>query len=161
MITSNRLREVFDYSHDTGLFTRKIDSGKRWKAGQQAGSIHRHNGYVVIGIDGYNYFAHRLVWLYVYDQFPDLDIDHIDGDKTNNKLSNLRCVSKSTNLQNQKKSQKGSFSGLLGAYPSGKRWRALIAIDHKTICIGSFATKEEAHQAYLTKKRLIHEGNTL
>jgi len=161
MLTAERLRELLKYDRNTGVFHRRIDSGKRWKAGEVAGSIHKHNGYGINRVDGKDYFSHRLAWLYVTGEWPSRDIDHIDGNKTNNRFANLREVSEMVNAQNQKRAHSGTHSGILGVYPVGNRWKAMICIEKKPIYLGSFATPEEASAAYLAAKRLHHRGCTI
>lgn len=122
---------------------------------------HKIRGYIYIGIDKSNYLAHRLAWLYVYGTWPDKDIDHIDGNITNNRIQNLRLTTETHNSQNQRQAHKGSYSGLLGVYPAGKRWRAMITVNKKTISLGVFATKDEAYDVYIKNKRKLHPGCTI
>lgn len=161
MLTQKRLKELLKYDRATGVFTRRIDSGKRWKSGEVAGWTHKHNGYVYIRVDGREYFAHRAAWLYVTGEWPSKDIDHIDGEKTNNRFANLREVSESVNAENQKRAHKDTRSGVLGVYPVGDRWKAMIVIDKAPVYLGTFDTIQEASAAYLSAKRLHHRGCTI
>lgn len=161
MITAERLRELVTYDPKTGVFTRLTDARPRWKAGQETGWKHKHNRYVYVRADGKAYFAHRLAWLYMTGEWPEHDIDHIDGQIDNNAFANLRQVSETVNAQNQRRAHKGAKSGLLGVYPSGLRWRAMITVNKKTFYLGLFDKPEEAYDAYLTAKRISHPGCTI
>ena len=153
--------EILEYDHSTGIFKWKKKIGHRSKVGANAGCI--SSGYVHIGINRQLYPAHRLAWLMFYGYWPKYFIDHINGEPLDNKISNLRDVPCSQNLQNQRRAQQRSKSGLLGAsfHAARKRWRAQIAVNSKTIHIGYFNTAEAAHQAYLEKKREIHIACTI
>jgi HNH endonuclease/AP2 domain len=160
-LTSARLREVLDYDPATGLFTRRIASG-RVKAGDIAGGADR-NGHIRIFVDGRLHAAHRLVWLHVFGAWPALDIDHIDGARNNNRLANLRDVSKSANMQNQRRPQCRNTTGFLGVTFNKRRgkFQAQIGTKERRKYIGLFDTAESAHAAYLQVKRQLHEGNML
>lgn len=97
-VTQARLRELFEYSPDTGVFTRKVGV-KGYAAGSVAGTDNGH-GYIRIRVDGVFYLAHRLAWLYVTGGWPNGEIDHRDRDRSNNRFENLRDVDRSTNLIN-------------------------------------------------------------
>jgi len=161
-LTAARLVEILDYNCITGMFAWKISPARNIFQGDNAGYIQKEKGYLVITIDGAPYMAHRLAWLYAHGRWPLLEIDHIDGNKANNAISNLRDVSRGVNCQNLRSApQRNTTSKLLGAYPSGKRWRARITINQKIASLGTFATKEDAHSAYLDAKRIHHEGCTI
>jgi len=159
-LTAERLREVLHYDPETGLFYRKIDD-RRWKAGSQCGSIHKSIGYVYITIDGFSNTGHRFAWLHFHGAWPEGDIDHIDGNRSNNRISNLRDVSHQTNMQNRKTAQKDNSTGFLGVSPRRGGYRATIKVGKKQIYLGHFQTPEEAHHAFLVAKRLHHDGCTI
>lgn len=175
MITQSILKELFDYDHETGVFTwrprKEYSIGKYYKssswntkfAGKTAGSDHSE-GYWKIGIDGKQYLAHRLAWLYVYGKWPEDQLDHVDNIRNHNWISNIREANRSENNQNQIKAQKRNKStGLLGA-SFNKRYGtfiAQIAINGKNKSLGVFKTAIEAHDAYITAKRELHPYNTL
>jgi hypothetical protein len=94
-LTQARLKELLDYNPDTGIFTRKV-SRPGFRVGDVAGSL-TERGYIKIGIDGKNYSAHRLAWLYVHGKSPDNCIDHINGVRDDNRISNLRDVTSQEN----------------------------------------------------------------
>ena len=144
MLTQNRLKEVAIYNESSGVFTWAVSRGGFVKHGQPCGCV--TNGYVCIAIDGKRYKAHRLAWLYVYGDFPKLCIDHIDGDKSNNRISNLRQASHSENIQNQRRATKANSSGLIGAsqYKRTNKWQSVIGINGKNKHLGYFKSAAEA-----------------
>ncbi len=162
MVTQAELMRILSYSPDTGIFTRIAAPAKRNDLlGKQAGSLHSSDGYVRIFINRKSYLAHRLVWLYVHGEFPALEIDHIDGVRSNNKVSNLRSVTKSENLQNLKHAKRDNLSsGALGVCfdAVANKFRAAITLNRKRKHLGYFETSDLAHSAYLDAKRVIHAG---
>lgn len=161
-ITAERLRELLHYEPETGVFTRRVKTG-RCRAGEVATGTLNH-GYILMSVDRTFRAAHRLAWLWMTGEWPTLDIDHIDGNRTNNAWRNLRHVDRSTNLENQRTAKSHNKStGLLGAYhsPTAGRFVSRIQVRGKNINLGSFGTAQEAHEAYLSAKRQLHAGNTL
>lgn len=158
MLTQERLKEVLHYDPDTGVFTWLIDRGSA-KRGNRAGTC-GIRGYIQLTIDGVQYKAHRLVWLYMTGQLPKHQVDHIDRRKWNNAFKNLRDVTPSTNKQNQADPCANNKSGFLGVRKKYRKWIAQIWLDGKSIHIGQFQTPELAYEAYLKKKREIHVGCT-
>lgn len=94
-ITLEHLRKILHYDPASGRFTWLRATSWRVRVGAVAGSVNKRLGYVVIGIGGVTYYAHRLAWLYVHGEMPSDQIDHIDGDRANNALVNLRKASMS------------------------------------------------------------------
>jgi len=92
---------------------------------------------------------------------PDGDIDHIDGDRSNNKLSNLRIVTRAENMQNQRKAKGNSRIGLLGVSANKGRWMARIKRNGVMRHIGTFDTPQQAHAAYIAEKRVFHPKGML
>ena len=161
-ITQSELKEILHYNPYSGLFIWNISKGK-CKKGFVAGTI-RKPGYIQIGIKGYYYQAHRLVWLYIHGSFPDNHIDHIDHNGLNNRLNNLREATRSENMQNKIKAQQNNKStGLLGAFKHTNRnsFIAQIRINGEQKYLGTFKTAQEAHEAYIKAKRKIHTFNTI
>jgi len=151
-----RLLELVSYDPDTGVFTNRISRAKRALAGAVCGAPNKL-GYIDIRIEGLRVLAHRLAWFYVYGEWPRHEIDHIDGDPTNNRIANLRDVPHAHNQQNVK--LRGSATtGLPGAYRVGSRFKAMISVGGKTRHIGYFDTAEAAHAAYVAAKRAAHPG---
>ncbi|BEV44798.1 HNH endonuclease [Afipia carboxidovorans] len=152
------LREWFHYDEATGVFTWiKEPKAIGSRLGKIAGSKNRF-GYVIIGVPGFGQVqAHRLAWIYCYGlTIGGAEIDHIDGNPSNNAISNLRLATSTQQKQN-KRVQSNNRSGLKGAYyhaaHKGKKWRTQIAVrrpdgSKKLIFLGYFETAEEAHRTY-------------
>jgi len=163
MLTQSYLQEIFHYLPETGeLIRKKSISGTNLKAGQRAGAM-RSDGYRAVKIDGIRYLEHRVIWMYVFGDWPTQDIDHINGIIDDNRISNLRDVCKSHNQQNQRKPRKDNTSGYLGVTWSVKlqSWIAQIGINGTRKHIGVYKTAEQAHEAYLITKRKMHPGGTI
>lgn len=156
-MNQHQLKQILDYNPDTGVFTWKISLSKNVPIGQIAG-YRRPDGYIQVGILGKSWLAHRLAWLWVYGEFPSLDVDHIDGDPSNNKIENLRVVPHINNQQNQRRASKNNKSGFLGVSKDKYSFRAKICVNKKIVCLGSFKTPEEAHEVYIKTKLKVHPG---
>jgi len=145
-----------------GVIIRKASKMQPYRAGKPAGTPHIM-GYVSIHIDGKGYLAHRLAWFLHYGAWPSKGLDHIDGDKLNNRIENLRDVGQKINGQNKKRPNSNNKLGLLGVSMNAKgtRYIAFIKIDGKQRYVGSYLTAEEAAAAYIDAKRRQHEGGTL
>lgn len=156
-----RLREILHYDAGTGIFTWVKPTSFRVKVGDQAGVS--CGGYVLIGIDGVQYMAHRLAIYYVTGRDPVLEVDHRNQARSDNRYLNLREVTHKMNIENQRAAHKRNSTGLLGASHCSKtgRYRAMISVGGKTIHLGRFDTPEQAHKAYVEAKRKKHKGNTL
>lgn len=153
------IREHLTYDPETGEFfhsIRKLGT----KLGSRAGRVNAQ-GYIDITINRQTYKAHRLAWFFVHGEWPKELIDHKNGIRTDNRITNLRDVSQSVNMQNRKKAQANSLSGFLGVRPHKKKWQAVITINGKSVPLGTYDTPEEAQQVYLTKKREVHPGCTI
>ena len=159
-LTAETLRGLLDYDPETGEFRWRVSRGNRIKVGAAAGTV-SSNGYVVIRINGMLFKAHRLAWLYTHGMWPDHQIDHINSDKRDNRIKNLRDVSRSVNLQNQTKPPKNNTSGFFGVswHKRKKRWGAQIKVNGRKQHIGLFDTPEAAHAAYLVAKLRLHPGD--
>ena len=92
---------------------------------------------------------------------PAGDVDHINGNRADNRWCNLRDVSRTLNNQNQRRAQKDNETGLLGVSPHRGRFKAQIRVNGKVRNLGLFDSPEVAHKVYLAHKRLMHPGNTL
>ena len=159
-LTAQRLRELLNYSPETGKFTWAKTASPSAPAGSNAGSICRK--YVRIRISGRDHKAHRLAWLHEFGEWPKHEIDHIDGDTQNNKIGNLRDVPKRMNAQNRRVAMKTNKScGFLGVTASQGRWQASITTDRSKKFLGNFDTPEEAHASYIEAKRRLHPGCTI
>ncbi len=163
ILTQARLRELLDYNPETGVFTWRVSRRGHRKAGDEAGYLQR-NGYVKITLDQRRVMAHRLAWLYAHGVWPLQQIDHINGDPSDNRLANLRDVAPQTNSENERKARRRKNGGtLLGAHWSTtwKRWKSSIISSGKSLHIGWFDTEQQAHEAYVATKRRLHAGCTI
>ena len=164
MVAIDRLRALLSYDADTGAFThRALSSVKsRAKIGEVAGGP-RKDGYYAVKVDGRLYPAHRLAWAYVTGEWPTQQIDHINGDKMDNRFSNLRDVNTSQNKQNTRVARIDNTSGMLGAHKCAgtQKWKAQIRVDGKLKYLGLYATPAAAHEAYVLAKRKMHPAGTL
>ena len=156
MITQERLKELLRYEEATGVFTRKISRGG-CPQNMVAGTLMR--GYRSISLDGVRHKAHRLAWLYVYGAIPSMEIDHINRQKDDNRVANLRLVTRKQNVENSV--QPLGSSGLRGASwcKRAKKWAAQIRTNRRNKFLGYFATKEEAHEAYKRAASVYHTHN--
>ena len=153
-------RRLFTYDKGTGLFIRRVRSGMRGKVGLVAGKADQ--GYVRIRVLGRTFFAHRLAWAWHTGAEPTGEIDHINGDRSDNRIGNLRDVDRPTNRQNQRRAHTNNALGVQGVHqkPSG-RYEARLRVDGKPIQIGTFTSPEDAYAAYVAAKRQCHEGCTV
>jgi hypothetical protein len=162
-LTREQVVSLLEYNRDTGEFRWKTGGTGTRKAGGIAGGLNNH-GYRRIKINDRFYLCHRLAWLIVTGEWPEDQIDHMDGVRDNNAFSNLREVSGTINSQNRRRAASNNVTGFLGVSPcsDGRAgYRATIKADGKLIFIGEFATPEAAHEAYLAAKREMHVGCTI
>ena len=154
MVSVDRLKQLLHYNRRTGLFRWKVRRSTSSPAGSIAGRT-ESKGYTQIGVDGTRYMAHRLAWLWCKGEISDaLVIDHINGDRGDNRIENLRAVSFTENLHYHRRVHPFSRSQLLGVSYNvknaacGKPWVARIQRFGKRVTLGSFESPEEAHKAY-------------
>lgn len=156
MLTQARLKEFLKYDPETGGFYRVKQAGRSGPPGSVVRTVHS-KGYMTLGIDGGEYLQHRLVWLYVHGRFPPADIDHINGNRSDNRLANLRAATRAENLQN-KAMQSNNTSGQVGVTWRANRghWVAQIKTGGAHRYLGSFKTVDLAREAYLKAKAELH-----
>jgi len=149
------LKELFTYDPETGIFTNKVSRG-RAKIGAVAGSIGA-DGYLRVKVDYVDHYLHRLAWLHEYGELPDKQIDHKNGVKTDNQISNLRSASNSQNGQN-KTIQSNNSSGFKGVslHRHSGRWFAYAQCDGRRISGGYHATRELAAVASAALRERLH-----
>jgi hypothetical protein len=152
------LKQYLEYNPITGIFVWKIRRNGRVRAGQQAGMI-GPRGYRVITLNRKIYREHRLAWLYMYGVWPTI-IDHINRNPIDNRIENLREVTRSQNQQNrtQDPRNKSGARGVVWA-KNAKKWRAQIRINKKSIYLGYFDLVEDAARAYVTAAKKYHTHN--
>lgn len=172
-LTADRLRDILDYCKDSGVFYWRDEvrigfnkSVVSHRSGDRAGTKRKTDGRIIIRIDGKTYLGYRLAWLWVTGGWPLSEIDHIDGDPTNDRFSNLRDASRAKNQENLRLPQKTkASSGFLGVFANKagykKPWRAAICVAGKQISLGSFYNEIDAYEAYVHAKRTLHKGCTI
>lgn len=150
-------KEYLSYDADTGLISAKLPR-RKVKAGSALGGLDG-DGYLGIHFFKKKFQAHRLAWLLHHGSWPKNLIDHIDGDTTNNRMSNLRDVSTQQNMQNSKVARE-TKSGLKGVFErSPDKFFAHIRVDGKIKHLGTFPTKTQAFDAYVIAASTMHSIN--
>ena len=138
------LHRLFEYKE--GNLYWRIKPAKRIKIGNKAGCLH-HTGYSVVITNNVHYQMHRIIWVYHYGAISNnLQIDHIDGDRANNMIENLRLATPSQNKFNNKRAMRNSKSNILGVFwhKANSKWHAQIRKNHKKIHLGYFVNQEDA-----------------
>ena len=156
-LTQSRLKELLHYDPETGIFTWRVGR-PGCAAGKATGSKHRTLGYVQIGVDRKILYAHRLAFLYMTGVWPVEQVDHVNGDRADNRWINLRQVSHSENMQNIGGPRADNTSGLLGVCWNKRdsNWNAQIKAHGRRVNLGGYPTPEAAHAAYLKAKDELH-----
>lgn len=148
--TQEELKSLFHYDPQTGVFTHRTTRGKG-KAGDVSGKVNCH-GYVEMRVFNKLFGAHRLAFLYMAGAIPErpYTIDHINGDKKDNRWSNLRVADYYQQSWNSP-AHKHNKSGLKGAWPckATGRWQSMLQSGPRRIWLGRFDTAEEAHRAWI------------
>ena len=154
-LTAERLRHLLDFDPDTGVFRWRI-KWYRMNAGDVAGSPDGR-GYLRIVISGRSYKSHRLAWLHVHGEWPEGDIDHINGDRSDNRVTNLKVCTNAENGQNRglNRNNKSGYVGVSFHAQTGK-WQAHIHANGRRHRLGEFQDKEEAAIAYANAKTKLH-----
>lgn len=160
MIDHAELTRLLDYDQNTGQFTWKVKTCRKVVPGKKAGGFNS-NGYVQIKINNIFFYGHRLAWFYVHGKWPEQEIDHINGNTSDNRLCNLRPANRAQNNQNRI-ARVDCKSGVRGVIlrKDTKKWQAEIRVNKKLISLGCFQTLEEAafarkiaEQTYFTHHR--------
>jgi hypothetical protein len=163
MITQELLHDLFHYDCETGYLTRRRSSG-----GQNVGAIAgclAPNGYRVVSVLDQSRMEHRIIWMYVHGEWPE-EIDHINRDRADNRISNLRSVHHSVNQQNIAHKPSNNKTGFVGVSFRAKEGRkkkyvAEIKRNKSVLWREYFLTPEEAAAAYVAKKREFHPHTPL
>lgn len=148
--SQQELRQIFGYDPDTGaLWFRDV---RTW-GGKIVATSHAHrDGYRVVRMPGTTKWlrSHRIVWKWMTGEEPAADVDHINGDKADNRWENLRLATRSQNMANRARprcKRSDLPKGVVYCKRTGK-YRAAITVNYRSIKLGRFATAEEAHKAY-------------
>jgi hypothetical protein len=148
--SADYFRQFVKYDPLTGEFIWIAASARKGKTGCKTGFKDGKDGYILVRIEDVSYRAHRLAWLLEKGEDPGhFEVDHINGDKADNRIENLRLSTRGQNRANSVHN-KSSKSGLKGVYwcKKQKKWRAQITINKKVMKLGAFANPFEAHMAY-------------
>jgi hypothetical protein len=150
--TAEDIRKLFDLDHASGTLSWRVAAG-RVIAGSVAGWVN-DQGYVCVQIKGKQYRAHRLIWAYQYGEWPEFEIDHINRDRSDNRLSNLRVVTSSENNRNMSLPVTNT-SGHVGVYwvKSRETWNVKIQVNGKQLNLGYFRDKAKAIAARLAAEK--------
>lgn len=142
-LTAARARELYRYDAASGILYRR--HATREKVGKA-----KSNGYLVVGVDGKNYQAHRVIWLIVHGKWPDGDIDHLNRIKTDNRLENLRDVSHKVNARNRPAEKRLQ---VVGPVPRDGKWFVVLPHYKGAEDVGPFESHAEAHDHFAKKIR--------
>jgi hypothetical protein len=153
MLTQSELKELLDYNKDTGIFTWKQRTSNRVKVGSIAGNLNS-NGYIELSVKGHRTLAHRLAWLYEHGELPIL-IDHINGDKKDNKICNLRSATYAENAYNSKVRSDNKSGVRCVSWDKAKQsWEVRVKLDGKLKHFGNYKNLDEAAKiAEQTRKK--------
>jgi hypothetical protein len=155
MITQEELKRLFSYDPETGDFTRLVKTCSKVKVGDTPQGLNNY-GYKRVRIDGRIYYQHRLVFLYTEGEVPAY-VDHVNGDKADNRWSNLRPTTPRDNARNTGK-RSNNTSGYKGVCwcKRRQRWVARIRVESLQKHLGYFTTKKEAYRAYCKAAHKYH-----
>lgn len=145
-MTPARLRELLHYDAATGIFTRLTRASRRTRIGAIAGAIN-DQGYIGINLDGRSYKAHRLAWLYMHGAWPTSFIDHVNGNRADNRICNLREATRSQNLGNSRVARSGRDLPK-GVTRRDGRFVARIQAQNRSVFLGYFNSADAAADAY-------------
>ena len=153
-IAFKRVRELFDYRDDGNLIW-KVSNSNRAKIGHVAGTSYS-NAYNQVSVDNAPYYTHRIIWLWHHGYLPEYDIDHINKDKCDNRIENLRETTRLCNLRNAK-DHKNNKSGVKGVYrhKSWGKWQARIGLHRKAHSLGEYDSFDEAVLARLAAEQCL------
>lgn len=151
----DHLKSLLRYDANNGVLIWAKTLSNRAPEGSRAGSLNAH-GYRSVTIGRRNIYAHRIAWALTFGTWPDGEIDHINGNKDDNRIVNLRDVSRSKNALNRAV-YRNNISGFKGVSPHRNgRWKARIRRDGRVYNLGIFETPAAAHEAYCVASHLLH-----
>lgn len=153
-VSALELQSLLAYDPQTGIITWGKNPPRSVKSGGIAGSP-TNTGYIRVTVYGRDYQAHRIAWAMHYGEWPKNVLDHINGIRSDNRISNLRLSSDRDNQCNQIKHRNGGLVGATKVVGCKNRWKAKIKINGVCVHIGSYSSEKEASTAYLERKRLL------
>lgn len=161
-LTADEARKRVSYNPETGEFTKIAAPGIRYHRPVTKGYIGSF-GYRFIMLDGEKFNAGRLAWLLVTGDWPKDDIDHINGDKADNRWSNLRDVTKFVNMHNYHRPNSNNKSGVLGVHwhSGSKKWRAKLKVANRVVFCRDFTFLEDARAARLEAEAIYYAGEKM
>ena len=155
MIEIQTLCSLLAYDSTTGDLVWRQHVSDKVRAGSIAGHL-RKDGYRTITVQGSRFLAHRLVWAINTGSWPAHNIDHINGNPSDNRIENLRDVGQRQNIQNLYSAKSHNKLGLLGVVRDREKFAARIVVNGKRIHLGSFTCPNAAHAAYIKAKQQHH-----
>jgi hypothetical protein len=157
-LTQERLKEILNYDPLTGKFTRIKTNSYKLKPGCEAGSKPKKSGHIFIQVDKDLHLAHRLAWLYYYGEYPKRDIDHINGNASDNRIKNLRNCETHQNLFNRDK-QKNNKSGYKNVSwcTAMNKWVVRLMIDKKYKTIGYYDNVDKANEIAISTRKMYQK----
>lgn len=155
-LTQAQLKELLNYDPATGAFTWVARLGSARPNTPASAHVDQY-GYKRLMVHGRPYAQHRLAWMYMTGEWPAQQVDHLNGNRGDNRWVNLREATDAQNRQNMAK-KAGTRSRLQGVtwFPRDGKWRSRLTINYKSHFLGYHDTEEEAHQAYLKAKAKLH-----
>ncbi|MGN7869539.1 HNH endonuclease signature motif containing protein [Paracoccus sp. 22332] len=158
LLSPDDLRQLLNYDPETGQMTwkKRPSASKTWNsryAGKPALTAKQGNGYLHGSVLGNYLLAHRVAWALHYGQHADGEIDHLSGDRFDNRITNLRAVPRATNMTNRIRGAK-NFPlprGVVRTKAKAPRYEARISVSGKVLCLGTFRCPNAAHDAYRAK----------
>lgn len=154
-LTHERLRSLLKFDVETGEFSWLTLTSARSNRQPFKGCA-SNNGYLKIRVDKKLYYAHRLAWFYVYGEWPKL-LDHINRDRTDNRMSNLRLATRAENAMNVGL-LKNNTSGVKGVSwcNTYKVWKAFIGVNGEIVILGSYRDKSLAIESRKRAERVFY-----
>lgn len=158
-VSHDRLKEILSYEPSTGTFIWLKPSGRRVKVGDVARSKDSA-GYFRVMVDNQSYRLHVLAWFYVHGVWPEHEVDHINRCRSDNRIENLRCVTRSQNQQNMWRGNQNT-SGYRGVswHRQAQKWGAKIMVGYKGISLGLYDDVMDAARAYREAAKKYHTHN--
>lgn len=151
---SDDIKDFLSYDPDTGVFKWVKRSGPRSVPGKVINN-YTDLGYMKVVFRNVHYPAHRLAWWWVYGDMPPEEVDHINGDRADNRICNLRLATRRENTRNARV-RRDNTSCLKGVSPERGKFRARITVNGKRIYLGAFSTKEEAYKVVCAARESLH-----